>query len=87
MFESERESEEGRERQNTNVGPLCGGGGGGGRAMNPNMFTPGDDAAGAKDDGKHDAATDAADAADGVENGHGWRPGHAKDADRERRKR
>ncbi len=40
MFESERESEEGRERQNTNVGPLCGGGGGGGGAMNPNMFTP-----------------------------------------------
>ena len=67
----ERESAEGRERHNNS--PLCGG-----RDESEHVHA-GDDAAGAKDDGKHDAATDAADAADGVENGHG-RPGHAKDA-------
>ena len=65
----ERESAEGRERHNNS--PLCGG-----RDESEHVHA-GDDAAGAKDDGKHDAATDAADAADGVENGHG-RPGMPK---------
>lgn len=44
---------------------------------------PGDDATGAEDDGKHDAATDAADATDGVQDGHGRRWGRLSGRDAE----